>query len=462
MMNLSSLSKAMLWCALGALSAGLSASFAIMSGAHPVMLGLALVSTMAVMGVFHALLRTERVIREVSEVCFQVGWGNFEARVIKHDDRGNLLTLQNNVNHMVDRTDAFVREARASLDAIRQNHYYRRIKPEGLDGALKVSADIINEATAAIQGRIEAFNTSTEVFEQAINKISAELSEASAEMSGTAETMETGAVDTNSRATAVASAAEEASASVQTVSASAEQLSAAAAGIRREVGRTADIASNATVQAEQSTEIVRGLRVAADRIGQVIDLINTIAEQTNLLALNATIEAARAGEAGRGFAVVANEVKDLASQTAKATEEIGEHIANVQTTTSEAVTAIEGIGCTIAEINEIIGRVTGAIDEQSAATAEIADNVVQAHKGAQDVSANILEVSNTVRDTEGMAGMVKVASESLSVQAQTLGEEVASFLVALRRGPMDRRKRSDPDYSGPERRKNRSAKSAAA
>ena len=104
-----------------------------------------------------------------------------------------------------------------------------------------------------------------------------------------------------------------------------------------QVSGIASSASEAVAQAEKTDARINKLSGAASRIGDVVKLITSVAEQTNLLALNATIEAARAGEAGRGFAVVAQEVKALASQTAKATDEIGIQIAGMQTATQEAV-----------------------------------------------------------------------------------------------------------------------------
>ena len=147
-----------------------------------------------------------------------------------------------------------------------------------------------------------------------------------------------------------------------------------------------------STQARETDGTVQGLQKSAGRIGEVVGLINTIAQQTNLLALNATIEAARAGEAGRGFAVVASEVKSLASQTAKATEEISEQIADIQKVAGDAINAIQTIGGIIGEVNEVATAIAAAVQEQGAATQEITRSTQYAAQGTKNVSDNITGV----------------------------------------------------------------------
>ena len=175
-------------------------------------------------------------------------------------------------------------------------------------------------------------------------------------------------VQTNARVRVAAKASGEASVSVQTVAAASEQLSASINDISRQAAHAAGIANRAVGQAQQTDTTVQGLAKTANRIGEVVGLISDIASQTNLLALNATIEAARAGEAGRGFAVVASEVKSLASQTAKATEDISEQIADIQKVANEAIDAIKAIGGIIGEVNEVATAIATAVEEQGAAT----------------------------------------------------------------------------------------------
>ena len=174
--------------------------------------------------------------------------------------------------------------------------------------------------------------------------------------------------------------------------AAAEELSASIDDISQQAAHAAGIASRAVDQARKTDGTVQGLAKSAGRIGEVVGLINTIAAQTNLLALNATIEAARAGEAGRGFAVVASEVKTLASQTAKATEEISEQIADIQKVAGEAIDAIKGIGSIIGEVNEVATAIAAAVQEQGAATQEITRSTQYAAQGTKNVSENITGV----------------------------------------------------------------------
>ncbi|MGC2856112.1 methyl-accepting chemotaxis protein [Novispirillum sp. DQ9] len=271
-------------------------------------------------------------------------------------------------------------------------------------------------------------------FEASVREVVQGLSSAATEMNSQAASLSAVADQAERQATAVAAATEQASANVQTVAAGTEELSASIAEISRQVATASEVAQITAEKADEASRMVRGLAQASQRIGEVVTLITDIASQTNLLALNATIEAARAGEAGKGFAVVANEVKNLASQTAKATDEIGHQIGAVQTATDNAVAAIEEIVQAVGQMNEVSGSIASAVEQQNAATQEIANNTQQAAAGTQDVSNNIQGVTQAATETGSAASQVLEASGELSRQSERLREEVASFIARVRAG----------------------------
>jgi methyl-accepting chemotaxis protein len=202
--------------------------------------------------------------------------------------------------------------------------------------------------------------------------------------------------------------------SVATIAAAAEQLSASIAEVHGRATGSAKIAEQAAVHATRTNETIKSLSDTVEKIGSVADLISQIAAQTNLLALNATIEAARAGEAGRGFAVVAGEVKSLATQTSKATQDIGSQISMVQEVTRRSVEEIVATSRTIMEIAATAESVAGAVREQSKATASIAAEATSAADNAR-LMANALSVfALTVDQTQNVAKVALEISKTLS------------------------------------------------
>lgn len=282
--------------------------------------------------------------------------------------------------------------------------------------------------------RKQEMNGLADKFEDNIGKVVASVSSSASQVRSSAQSMATIAVQTSQQATTVGAASEEASVNVQAVATSTEELSASIDEISRQVALSASIANGAVDESNKTRESIEGLVRSAQKIGEVVSLITDIADQTNLLALNATIEAARAGDAGKGFAVVASEVKSLASQTARATHEIGEQIDAIQNATKDASSAVAGIGETIGSINEIATSIATAVEQQQSAAAEIANNVQQAATGTNEVSTNITEVTTATSETGTAANEIVVVSGNMAQQSSHLQDEVGSFLKQIRNG----------------------------
>jgi methyl-accepting chemotaxis protein len=269
----------------------------------------------------------------------------------------------------------------------------------GFDGAFGESLCALNAAAQTMREAAARLGT-----------LAGETAAQAATVSGTAEEMAT-------RTIGGVEATRSMAASIETVEAHAR--------------RSLDVARRAVEQAQTTDATVRGLAAAAERIGSVVELITGIAGQTNLLALNATIEAARAGDAGLGFTVVAREVKALATQTASATKEIADQIAEIQAATRRAVGDLAGIGSTIDEVAASIGAIATAVEDQSLATRAISATVQEMSADAGGVAAAIAGVQRATESTDEVVGSVQALATRLDDQAGTMEAQVRRFFERL-------------------------------
>ncbi|WP_170107176.1 methyl-accepting chemotaxis protein [Roseibium marinum] len=310
---------------------------------------------------------------------------------------------------------------RDALGSFRTSLIEQRQMAEEMDRQKEAQAE---DRRSMLLGLSEEFKVSTESY-------FVELESSTQVLHAAVNTMAEAAGNSESMVGSTADAADSASRNVETVATAAEELTASIAEISRQVSTTAGVVATASSQAALTNDKIAGLADAVDKIGQVVTLIQEIAEQTNLLALNATIEAARAGEMGKGFAVVAAEVKELATQTAKATDEIGGHIAAIQASTTEAVSAIEQISTTMTEVDTNTASISAAVEQQGTATRQIAENTQVTASQTTRVSENMEQMNLAVRTVSETSEQLGVCSSDVDQHCGNLRKALSDFLGKL-------------------------------
>jgi methyl-accepting chemotaxis protein len=395
-----------------------------------------------------------KLLPQIISVIEEVSNGKFEQRITKIDDSTQIGKISWGINNLLDQVEAFNREIKTQIDAIKDKKYFRQLQTSGIRGILRVSMNAIDstvriieekenetikqqeylrncvrnilntmekfsEGDLTVKIKMDSSNSKDEMvrlsngFNEAIEKIRkmvksvyesvSATASASTEISSSAEQMAAGVQEQSSQSSEIASAV--------------EQMTKTIIDTTRNSGIAADNSNQAKIIAGEGEavikETVNSINRIADvvknaaktvkelgensaQIGSIVKVIDEIADQTNLLALNAAIEAARAGEHGRGFAVVADEVRKLAENTTKATKEISEMIKKIQNDTTEAVYSME------------LG------------TVEVENGLANADKSIKALQ----KITESVTNVSDLINQVAAASEEQSSAAEQISKNI--------------------------------------
>ncbi|MGK7870054.1 methyl-accepting chemotaxis protein [Falsiroseomonas sp. E2-1-a20] len=281
---------------------------------------------------------------------------------------------------------------------------------------------------AAQQAKTESLRGMADLVEAETLKAMTRIVEQASGLAADASAMAAAAARVDQNAGAVGAAADASLAVAETVAVAAEELTTSIRNISGQVREAAEVGRAAATDSTKTEAVILDLSGAVGQIGDVTRLIQEIAGKTNLLALNATIEAARAGDAGKGFAVVAGEVKALATQTAKATQEISQHIEAVSQRTAAAVETVRRIAHSVARMDQLAATLADSVGQQDHATSAIARSIADSTQATRDVSRRIGHVSTDARDAGTRAERSRKETEDLAAEARGLTHHVVSIL----------------------------------
>lgn len=231
-----------------------------------------------------------RMVDRVVEVTSEAAQGNLEARLLRCSDSEESSQLARSVNHLLDMTDAFLREAGAALEHASQGKFFRRVLLRGMRGAFRHKSQLINDAT------------------QQMARNAASLKQVEQLVSDSA-TMAQGAVREATDAVAVVKRLGEASTRIGDVAKSISQIA----------WQTKLLAFNAKIEAGRAGKAGRGFEVVAQEVKQ-------LAQQTAV--------------ATEGISKEITAMREEVKRTASAIDTISKTIAQMQTVSAAIEQAV--------------------------------------------------------------------------------------------------------------------------
>jgi methyl-accepting chemotaxis protein len=183
-------------------------------------------------------------------------------------------------------------------------------------------------------------------------------------------------------------------------------------------------------------EIIKQMSKSTERISQISETIDGITSQTNLLSLNATIEAARAGAAGKGFAVVADEIRNLAEQSKKSTIQIKHIIEDITDKTKLTVEAMNKNGAQVKEQVIVVEETQFVFHNIMEAVNYLSKELTQIKDYTTDITTKkdnvLLQIENISAISEEAASATEEVTASTEQITVTM-EEVTNHAYELQK-----------------------------
>jgi hypothetical protein len=189
-------------------------------------------------------------VQRIEAVTGDGARGNLEARLLHLEEAGDFAVLARSVNHLLDMTDAFLREAGATLEHASHGKFFRRVLLRGMRGTFRHKSQLINDAIERMAG-----NTASLKEVERLVRQSAEIAAGAAEESRQANMV------------------------VKQLTAASEKIDSVVKFISKIAWKTSLLSMNATIEAGRAGNAGLGFGVVAQEVKELAEQTSSAADE---------------------------------------------------------------------------------------------------------------------------------------------------------------------------------------